>query len=702
MTAVPTSSRFKDNVHDALTDQRLQGALVHARNFTVRRAAAADRLPEFEALRDSARAIKDHTLAHLDLYLEAYERKVAASGGHVHYAEDAEAARRIILELCEKVGANSVTKGKSMISEEIGLNEALETAGIEAVETDLGEYIIQLRGETPSHIIAPAIHVTKRDIEQDFRKAHRDLPPNRDLSQPEQLLGEARAVLRAKFLAADVGITGANFLIAETGTSVIVTNEGNGDLTQILPGTHIVIASIEKIVPTLEDAAQLLRVLARSATGQDAAVYTTFSTGPRRPDDPDGPSDYHVVILDNGRSSMLGGEFEDMLRCIRCGACMNHCPVYQAVGGHAYGWVYPGPMGAVLTPSLIGVAEGGQLPNASTFCGRCEEVCPVRIPLPDDAALARARIRAALSPAPVRYGLGFWAFFARRPALYRFATGLFVKALHLLGRGKGGSRGRRWPRLDKIPRPRRAGELDLPEPVAGQKRNGEVNEERSGEMNARDAVLASVRRSARRDRGRAPRRSRSSAARQGPAGVVPQRGQGDPAARVATFKAEAEGAQATVAEVDTLADAPAEVARFLRASNAAATLRMGADPRLAAMPWDGTALDIADGASDGHDANAVSMALAGIAETGTVVLVSGADNPTTLNFLPDNHIVVVKREDVVADYEAAFARLRAGYGKGGAPRTVNFVTGPSRSADIEQTLLLGAHGPRRLHIVIAG
>ncbi len=278
MTAVPTSSRFKDNVHDALTDARLQGALVHARNFTGRRAAAADRLPEFERLRDSARAIKDHTLAHLDLYLEAYERKVTEGGGHVHYAEDAEAARRIVIELCRRVGAKSVTKGKSMISEEIGLNQALEAAGIEAVETDLGEYIIQLRGETPSHIIAPAIHVTKRDIEQDFRKAHRDLPPTRDLSQPEQLLGEARAVLRAKFLAADVGVTGANFLIAETGSSVIVTNEGNGDLTQILPGTHIVIASIEKIVPTLEDAAQLLgcsRVRPRARTPR--------STPPSRP-----------------------------------------------------------------------------------------------------------------------------------------------------------------------------------------------------------------------------------------------------------------------------------------------------------------------------------------------------------------------------------------------------------------------------------
>jgi L-lactate dehydrogenase complex protein LldF len=438
MSGAATTPRFKANVHDALTDARLQGALVHASNFVGRRAAAAGRLPEFEALRDSARAIKDHTLAHLDLYLEAYERKVVESGGHVHFASDAEEARKIVVGLCQKLGAKSVAKGKSMISEEIGLNAALEAAGIDAVETDLGEYIIQLRGEAPSHIIAPAIHVSRRDIEEEFRKAHRDRPPDRDLSAPEQLLAEARAELRAKFLAADVGITGANFLIAETGTSVIVTNEGNGDLTQTLPRAHIVVASIEKITPTLEDAAQLLRVLARSATGQDASVYTTFSTGPRRPGDPDGPLDYHVVILDNGRSSMLGGEFEDMLRCIRCGACMNHCPVYLAVGGHAYGWVYPGPMGAVLTPSLIGVEDGGQLPNASTFCGRCEEVCPVRIPLPRMMRNWREReFERAETPKPVRYGLGFWAFFARRPTLYRVATSLFSRTLSLAGRRRG-------------------------------------------------------------------------------------------------------------------------------------------------------------------------------------------------------------------------------------------------------------------------
>ena len=438
MSGVATSSHFKENVHEALTDARLQGALPLARNFIATRAAAVARLPEFDALRDSARAIKDHTLAHLDLYLEAYERKVVENGGHVHYARDAAEANAIILDLCKARGAKTVAKGKSMVSEEVGLNAALEHAGIAPVETDLGEYVIQLRGEAPSHIIAPAIHVTRTDIEADFRRVHLDLPPGRDLSQPEQLLAEARAIMRDKFLAADIGLTGANFLIAETGTSIIVTNEGNGDLAQTLPKVHIVLASIDKLTPTLNDAAQILRLLARSATGQDMSVYTTLSTGPRRPGDPDGPQEYHVVLLDNGRSAMLGGQFADMLRCIRCGACMNHCPVYHAVGGHAYGWVYPGPMGAVLTPSLIGVEEGGQLPNASTFCGRCEAICPMHIPLPSMMRHWREReFERHLTPTTVRSGLGLWAFFAQRPALYRIATDLAMRTLHVFGRSRG-------------------------------------------------------------------------------------------------------------------------------------------------------------------------------------------------------------------------------------------------------------------------
>jgi L-lactate dehydrogenase complex protein LldF len=439
MSVHPTSPQFKENAHRALGDEQLQKALANVRQgFIDKRAAVAAKLPEFEDLRDSARDIKNHALEHLDLYLERYEEKVTSVGGHVHWARTAEEARAAVLEICRSVGAKTVTKGKSMISEEIGLNDAIEAAGMTAVETDLGEYIIQLRHEMPSHIIAPAVHLNATQVESDFRRVHTHLDPERDLSQPVQLLTEARAVLRDRFLAADVGITGANFLIAETGTSVIVTNEGNGDLTQTLPKVHIVIASIEKVVPTLEDVSQILRVLARSATGQELSVYTTFSTGPRRPEDVDGPEQYHVVILDNGRSAMLGTAFQDMLRCIRCGACMNHCPVYHAVGGHAYGWVYPGPMGAVLSPSLIGVDKAGHLPNASTFCGRCESVCPVRIPLPKLMRHWREReFERHLSPATVRSGIAFWAFFAKRPALYRMATSLFTRVLSLAGRGKG-------------------------------------------------------------------------------------------------------------------------------------------------------------------------------------------------------------------------------------------------------------------------
>jgi L-lactate dehydrogenase complex protein LldF len=435
----PTSAAFKANAHAALGDPNLQAALRGSRgNFVLKRAKAREALPEFDALRDRARAIKDAVIADLDLWLEAYERQVVASGGVVHWAETAEEARAIVLDICRRAGARTVNKGKTMISEECGINDWLAENGIAPVETDLGEYIIQLRGETPSHIIAPAIHVTVPEVETAFRKAHTHLAPERSLTEYADLLAEARGVLRAKYFEAEVGITGANMLIAETGHSVIVTNEGNGDLSQSLPRVHIVMASLEKVVPTLEDASVILRLLGRSATGQEMSVYTTFSKGPRRAGDPDGPEEYHVVLLDNGRSSLVGTEMQEMLRCIRCGACMNHCPVYQAVGGHAYGWVYPGPIGAVLTPALIGVEEGRQLPNASTFCGRCEEVCPVRIPLPKLMRHWREReFERRLTPGGVRWGLGAWAFLAARPWLYRLATRVGGAGMRALARGRG-------------------------------------------------------------------------------------------------------------------------------------------------------------------------------------------------------------------------------------------------------------------------
>ena len=440
-----SSAAFPDNVSKALADGKLQYAMTETGpRFIQKRSKAREALPEFDQLRDQARDIKDHVLAHLDIYLERYEARVKASGGEVHWAETPDDARAAILGICRKVNAKLVTKGKSMISEEIDLNQHLAENGITPVETDLGEYIIQLRNERPSHIIAPAVHLTRDQVEADFRKAHTHLDPSRDLTEIPSLVEEARAVLRQKYLAADVGVTGANFLIAETGTSIIVTNEGNGDLTQNLPRVHIVLASIEKIVPTLEDASTILRVLARSATGQDFSNYTTLSTGPRRAGDLDGPDEYHVVILDNGRSNVLGTEFQDMLRCIRCGACLNHCPVYNAVGGHAYGWVYPGPIGAVVTPALTGIENAKHLPNASTFCGRCEEVCPMRIPIPSMLRHWREKeFERHLQPTAIRWGLGVWAWVAQRPKLYRMATALAARVLANQAHGKG--------RLAKLP-----------------------------------------------------------------------------------------------------------------------------------------------------------------------------------------------------------------------------------------------------------
>ncbi len=367
--------------------------------------------------------------------------KATAAGANVHWAPTAADARDIIERICRDAGAKIVTKGKSMISEEIALNGHLEGKGYEVVETDLGEYLVQIRKETPSHIIAPAIHLTQEQVEADFRRLHTHLPKDRVLVEPAQLVDEARKILRQKFIAADVGITGANFLIAETGSSIIVTNEGNGDLTQSLAKTHIVIASIDKVVPTLEDVSSILRLLARSATGQEFSTYCTFSTGPRRPGDPDGPLDYHVVLLDNGRSELLATEMREVLRCIRCGACMNHCPVYNAIGGHAYGWVYPGPIGAVLTPSLIGVKAAGNLPNASTFCGKCESVCPMKIPLPKLMRLHR-EAEFDLGDVPKGYALGLktWAWFAKRPRAYHLACRLAIAILGMAGKARGSFR----------------------------------------------------------------------------------------------------------------------------------------------------------------------------------------------------------------------------------------------------------------------
>ncbi len=433
------AGNFVEGAREGLQDPDLKVALGRARKgFIDSRLAAVESLTGYDEIRRCAQEIKEHTLSHLDYYLERFEERVREHGGHVHWAATPTEAQAIIVDICRKANAKRVTKGKSMVGEEIAVNEALEAAGFEAIETDLGEYIIQLADEPPSHIIAPAIHKTRDQVADLFHRHHAPLGFDKRQDEPEALVAEARAVLRDKFTSAEVGITGANFLVAETGSSVIVTNEGNGDLTNTLPDVHIVTAGIEKVIPTLEDLSTVLRVLARNATGQESSVYTTLSSGPRRADDLDGPREYHVVLLDNGRSQMLGNEFHEMLRCIRCGACMNHCPVYHAIGGHAYGWVYVGPMGAVLTPLLVGLDQARDLPEACTLNGRCKSVCPMGIPLPDLIRnLRRRAFDKRLHPPRVRLGLRLWAYLAKRPRLYRIASRTGAALLGRLGKKRG-------------------------------------------------------------------------------------------------------------------------------------------------------------------------------------------------------------------------------------------------------------------------
>jgi L-lactate dehydrogenase complex protein LldF len=457
----PAPSPFAARSATALADERLQRALGDVPGgFVAARAKAKAALPEFEALRRAARDTKDHALAHLDLYLEEFERSAAAAGSQVHWAATAADACDAILGICRAAGARLVTKSKSMVSEEIGLNARLEAAALEVVETDLGEYVIQIRGETPSHLIAPAIHLGPADIAEDFRRRHQHLPQDRDMSSPAALVAEARDVLRPKFQEADVGITGANLLVANTGSAIIVTNEGNADLTLTLPRVHIVLASIEKVVPTLEDGWLLLRLLARSGTGQEFTAYTTLVTGPRRQGDPDGPEECHIVLVDNGRSELLGSDLREALRCIRCGACMNHCPVYCSVGGHAYGSIYAGPIGAVLSPALFGAHEAGELAQASTFCGRCEEVCPVEIPLVSLMRKWRELSFSEASGGASQALLQAWAFLAQRPRLYHAAARASAAVLGALARGRGSFArlpfAQAWTRTRDLPAPQGA------------------------------------------------------------------------------------------------------------------------------------------------------------------------------------------------------------------------------------------------------
>ncbi|VTZ48098.1 conserved hypothetical protein [Methylocella tundrae] len=424
---------FKARADAALADPNLKIAIDRTtRTARQKREAAVADWPGFAKARDLGRRIKDHVIENLDHYLIEFERNARASGAVVHYAATADEACRIVIGICRDAKAQTVTRSKSMLGEEIGLPHAMDEAGLTRVETDLAEHIVQLAHDRPSHIIWPALHHKREDIAALFRE-HHHMPLNGD--DVGSMVESARRELRGSFLGADVGISGANFLIADSGAVCTVTNEGNAELTTTIPRVHIVTAGIEKLVPSLSHAFVLLRLLVRSATGADITQYTTFHCGPKQSGDLDGPREFHIVLVDNGRTRMLAQGLAAMLRCVRCGACMNHCVVYNEIGGHAYGGVYPGPMGSVLTPVLDGLAKSRDLPNACTLNGRCQEVCPVDIPLPTMLRGWREKSWAeGLEPKTQRSFLGLWAFAATYPFLYRIGTRLAIRAIRLFAK----------------------------------------------------------------------------------------------------------------------------------------------------------------------------------------------------------------------------------------------------------------------------
>lgn len=437
-----THHEFLEASADAIANQALQNILGQLSDTLGKKNREAwAQLADSDLVREQARAIKDETLAHLDEHLSTLADSVERLGGQVHFCADGIEACRTIVDLIQARGYTKVVKSKSMTTEEIHLNDALEAHGIHPVETDLGEYIIQLAEHRPSHIVGPALHLSAQQVAEILSTdAGETLPVER-----EALAGFARQRLRERFAEAEVGITGANFAIAETGTIVLISNEGNARLTTSLPKMHIAIMGIEKVVPKLSQLPYFLKVLARAATGQKLSVYTSLVTGKRHAGELDGAGEFHLVVLDNGRSRILGGPLRESLFCIRCGACLNACPIYRNVGGHAYGGVYSGPIGAVITPLYDGLKNNHHLPHASSLCGACQAACPVKIQIPELLVKLREQMNEE------SHGIGrlerlayrTWAAILRRPWMYRSATWLATRSI---GRWK-----QRSPWLRRLP-----------------------------------------------------------------------------------------------------------------------------------------------------------------------------------------------------------------------------------------------------------
>lgn len=677
---------FRDRIRKSLTDTNLQSALdANAeRRIQVRKTAFAS-LPDPIASRELAHAVRADVIEHLDTYLKEFTTHAAENGIMIHHAEDADQAIKLVLEIVQARNARLIAKSKTMVSEEIGLNHALEKHDLEVIETDLGEYIVQLRGETPSHIITPAVHLRRQDVGKLFQEKL-GLPYTEDISI---MTNAARRLLRQVFLNAGVGISGVNFGVAETGTLCLVTNEGNGRMVTTIPPVHIALMGIERIVPKLDDLGLMLSLLPRSATGQKLSVYTSLLNSPRRSEDPDGPEERHVIMVDNGRHAVQASPLREILYCIRCGACLNACPVFREIGGHAYvsrdgkSSPYPGPVGSVVSPALFGQLEYGHLARASSLCGACREACPVDIDLPrlllsiragtpinQDQSNARSN-----APGALAVGLGIFTSVASSPSLYTVAqrlAGLFGSLVTAL------SKGDPWIRL-----PAFTGwgySKDFPRPAARSFRSRYQKQKKSSQTTKVHPGLS------------------------GESGMVApeiERPIPDQAKK---------GSEDFAHELEDLGGNFIACAADEVAKNILDLLHLREIDQL--LVWEAPNLPagLLDQLSEGgihlthpswetYEASSQIRAgltgvRAGIADTGSLLLVGGKGRPLSASLLPEVHIAILWEKDIFENLNQLLKQVDLK----SAPAAI-LITGPSRTADIEMTLTIGVHGPGEIHVI---
>jgi L-lactate dehydrogenase complex protein LldF len=678
---------FRSRIRASLADENLHAALDAnaARRFKVRKEAFAS-LDHPEELRQHAHAVRAEVIEHLEKFLQQFISQVQGNGTAVHQVENATQAIQLVLEIAVRNRARRIAKSKTMVSEEIGLNHALEKRGLEVVETDLGEYIVQLRGEPPSHIITPAVHLRRQDVGKLFHEKL-GVPYTDDIST---MTNVARQTLRQVFLTSEVGISGVNFGVAQTGTLCVVTNEGNGRMVTSVPPIHIALMGIERLLPTMDDLGLMLSLLPRSATGQKLSVYTSLLNSPRQPSDPDGPRERHLIMVDNGRSALLGSGLQEILYCIRCGACLNACPVFREIGGHAYvsrtgiGSPYSGPMGSVVSPGLFGQSEYGHLARASSLCGACREACPVDIDLPKLLLRVRSGVQAGPgrqkkvpnAPLALSLGLQLYTLAASSPKRYSFAqwvAGIFGTLASLF------SRGDTWMHLPSI-----SGwgySRDFPRPAAKPFRKHYL-ERRQVKIEGQDEGVASKLLKTQYpkpgDQVEIPRMAakESFAAELAALGGHYSECRPDEAGpKILELLSQRDTHQLLVWEMAYL---PPETLEFLE-ENGIQLIH----------PTSETIFECSKVPAG------LTGAIAGIAETGSLVLVGGPGRPLTASLLPEMHIAILHENDLVENLGQVLnlAEIKQ------SPAAV-IITGPSRTADIEMALTIGVHGPGELFVLL--